>query len=96
MQKAAARAERVNKLVENLERKLGIFTESATGPDDRDVTQSFKTICELEAEYVYATELTRSRPLMLLQGPQTRILWCRPSTMHRICLYVKGEAPPCN
>ncbi|KAK7462901.1 DnaJ-like protein [Stygiomarasmius scandens] len=49
-ERAAARAERVNKLVENLERKLGIFTESATGVNDRDVTQSFRTICELEAE----------------------------------------------
>ncbi|ESK98220.1 chaperone regulator [Moniliophthora roreri MCA 2997] len=49
-EKAAARAERINKLVENLERKLSIFTESATGVDDRDVTRSWRTICELEAE----------------------------------------------
>ncbi|THU93533.1 DnaJ-domain-containing protein [Dendrothele bispora CBS 962.96] len=49
-ERAAARAERVNKLLENLERKLGIFTESATGVNDRDVTKSFRTICELEAE----------------------------------------------
>ncbi|EEB93196.1 hypothetical protein MPER_08183, partial [Moniliophthora perniciosa FA553] len=48
-EKAAARAERINKLVENLERKLSIFTESATGVDDRDVTRSWRTICELEA-----------------------------------------------
>jgi hypothetical protein len=40
----------VQKLVDNLERKLGIFTESATGPDDVDVLQSWKTICELETE----------------------------------------------
>ncbi|KAF9270539.1 DnaJ-domain-containing protein [Marasmius fiardii PR-910] len=49
-ERAAARAERVNKLVENLERKLSIFTESATGVDDQDVTRSWKTICEIEAE----------------------------------------------
>ncbi|GLB43009.1 putative dnaJ-domain-containing protein [Lyophyllum shimeji] len=49
-EKAAARKERVQKLVENLERKLGIFTESATGPNDPDVSKSWRTICELEAE----------------------------------------------
>jgi len=49
-EKAAARAERVHKLVENLERKLGIFTESATGVSDEDVTRSWRTICQLEAE----------------------------------------------
>ncbi|KZT01856.1 DnaJ-domain-containing protein [Laetiporus sulphureus 93-53] len=49
-EKATVRAERVQKLVENLERKLGIFTESATGPDDRQVTQSWRTICQLDAE----------------------------------------------
>ena len=49
-QKAAVRAERVSKLVENLDRKLSIFTESATGPNDPQVTESFRTICKLEAE----------------------------------------------
>ncbi|KAF9064958.1 X-domain of DnaJ-containing-domain-containing protein [Rhodocollybia butyracea] len=49
-ERAAARAERVNKLVENLERKLGIFAESAVGINDEDVTRSWRTICELEAE----------------------------------------------
>lgn len=44
------RAERVKKLSENLERKLGIFTESATGPNDVQVTESFRTICQLEAD----------------------------------------------
>ena len=38
-------------MVDTLERKLGIFTESATGPYDKDVTRSWKTICDLEAEY---------------------------------------------
>ncbi|CCM01858.1 uncharacterized protein FIBRA_03929 [Fibroporia radiculosa] len=49
-EKAAVRAGRVQKLVENLERKLGIFTESATGPSDAQVTESFRTICQLEAD----------------------------------------------
>lgn len=49
-EKAAERAERVQKLVENLERKLGIFSESATGPNDAQVTASYRTICALEAE----------------------------------------------
>ena len=49
-QKAAARAERIAKLVENLDRKLSIFTESAAGPSDPQVTESFRTICKLEAE----------------------------------------------
>ncbi|KAI0284178.1 DnaJ-domain-containing protein [Russula brevipes] len=39
---AAAREERVQKLVENLRHKLGIFTESATS--------SWRTICTLEAQ----------------------------------------------
>ncbi|KAG2052376.1 DnaJ-domain-containing protein [Suillus hirtellus] len=49
-EKAAARAERVQKLVENLGRKLSIFTESATSPYDPEVTNSWRTICQLEAE----------------------------------------------
>ncbi|OAX36162.1 DnaJ-domain-containing protein [Rhizopogon vinicolor AM-OR11-026] len=49
-EKSAARAERVQKLVENLQRKLSIFTESATGPGDTDVSNSWRTICQLEAE----------------------------------------------
>lgn len=51
-QRAAVREERVRKLVEELDRKLSIFTESATGVDDVDVTRSWRTICELEAECV--------------------------------------------
>ncbi|RDX50780.1 DnaJ-domain-containing protein [Lentinus brumalis] len=49
-EKAAVRAERISKLVENLDRKLSIFTESATGPTDPQVTESFRTICKMEAE----------------------------------------------
>jgi hypothetical protein len=49
-EKAAAREERVAKLVENLERKLGIFTESAAGPNDKEVMNSWRLICELEAQ----------------------------------------------
>ncbi|KAJ7578995.1 DnaJ-domain-containing protein [Mycena floridula] len=49
-EKHAARTARVSKLVANMTRKLSIFTESAVSPDDPDVTMSFRTICELEAE----------------------------------------------
>ncbi|KAK0200399.1 X-domain of DnaJ-containing-domain-containing protein [Desarmillaria ectypa] len=63
-EKAAQRAERVQKLVENLERKLGIFTESAIGPNDTDVTRSWRTICQLEAEELkresYGVELLQA------------------------------------
>jgi len=63
-EKAAAREVRIQKLVENLERKLGIFTESATGPDDRDVATSWQTICSLEAEELrkesYGAELLQA------------------------------------
>ncbi|KAF7986759.1 hypothetical protein HWV62_20344 [Athelia sp. TMB] len=63
-EKAAVRAERVQKLVANLERKLGIFTESATSPDDRDVTESWRTICALETEELrresYGVELLQA------------------------------------
>lgn len=40
------------KLVENLERKLSIFTESATGvrASDVDVMRSWREICAIEAE----------------------------------------------
>ncbi|KAI9435170.1 DnaJ-domain-containing protein [Lactarius indigo] len=51
-EKAAAREERVQKLVENLQHKLGIFTENATGPNDPEVIDSWSTICSLEAESV--------------------------------------------
>ncbi|KAF8633783.1 hypothetical protein AX15_001256 [Amanita polypyramis BW_CC] len=49
-ERAAAREERISKLVDNLDRKLAIFTESASGPNDREVTNSWKKICQLEAE----------------------------------------------
>jgi len=49
-EKAAAREERVQKLVENLRHKLGIFTESATSVNDPEVAESWRTICSLEAE----------------------------------------------
>ncbi|OJT09248.1 hypothetical protein TRAPUB_14323 [Trametes pubescens] len=49
-EKAAVRAERIQKLVENLDRKLSIFTESASNVNDPQVTESFRTICKLEAE----------------------------------------------
>jgi hypothetical protein len=63
-EKAAARAERIQKLVENLERKLSIFTESATGPDDPEVSMSWRTICQLEADELkkesYGVELLQA------------------------------------
>jgi len=43
------------KLVHNLEHKLNIFTESATGHSDPDVSSSWGTICQLEAEWVPLT-----------------------------------------
>ncbi|KAF8321237.1 DnaJ-domain-containing protein [Clavulina sp. PMI_390] len=51
-ERAAAREARVSKLVENLERKLSIYTESATGvaASDVDVMRSWKQICAIEAE----------------------------------------------
>ncbi|KAF8127861.1 DnaJ-domain-containing protein [Boletus edulis] len=49
-EKAEARAERIRKLVENLDRKLSIFTESATDPDDAEVSNSWRTICQIEAD----------------------------------------------
>ncbi|KAJ7186773.1 X-domain of DnaJ-containing-domain-containing protein [Mycena filopes] len=63
-EKAKMREERIAKLVENLDRKLSIFTESATGPDDPDVTSSWRTICALEAEQLkqesYGVELLQA------------------------------------
>ncbi|PSR76265.1 hypothetical protein PHLCEN_2v8559 [Hermanssonia centrifuga] len=63
-EKAAARAERVQELVGNLERKLGIFAESASSPTDPDVTQSYRTICSLDAEELkkesYGVELLQA------------------------------------
>ncbi|KAI0247329.1 DnaJ-domain-containing protein [Lactifluus subvellereus] len=49
-EKAAAREERVQKLVESLRHKLGIFTENTTNLNDPEVTESWRTICSLEAE----------------------------------------------
>ncbi len=47
---------RVSQLVVELVRKISIFTESATGipARDREVTLSWKTICQLDAEFVNA------------------------------------------
>lgn len=63
-EKARERKERVEKLAENLIRKLSIFTEAAKGPDDPQVGPSFKEICRLEAEDLktesYGIELLHS------------------------------------
>jgi hypothetical protein len=58
VQKAAVREERVQKLVENLCHKLGIFTENATSANDPDVAESWRTICTLEAECVFFRPLS--------------------------------------
>lgn len=49
-EKAATRKQRIEKLVEVLERKLSIFTESTDGPEDPRVTASWRAICYLEAQ----------------------------------------------
>ncbi|TFK64456.1 DnaJ-domain-containing protein [Pluteus cervinus] len=63
-EKAKARAERVAQLVDTLNHKLGLFTEQATGPEDRDVANSWRTICEIEAEELkresYGAELLQT------------------------------------
>jgi hypothetical protein len=48
----------VQKLVDTLQHKLGIFTENANGPNDTEVMESWRTICSLEAEYVLSSSLT--------------------------------------
>jgi hypothetical protein len=42
----------VQKLVETLRHKLGIYTENATSVNDPEVTESWRKICSLEAECV--------------------------------------------
>lgn len=60
-ERAAIREERVKTLIEGLERKLSIYTESVTGVNDQEVTHSWRTICQLEAEQLkeesYGVEL---------------------------------------
>lgn len=80
MQKAAVRKQRVDKLVEVLERKLSIFTEGANGPDDPQVTTSWRAICGLEAQYVFKPDFQSRlfRCLLHIQGIKDRKLWGRP------------------
>ncbi|KIY68191.1 DnaJ-domain-containing protein [Cylindrobasidium torrendii FP15055 ss-10] len=49
-EKAAERSARIAKLVEQLTSKLSVFTEAASGPDDKEMLRSWKMTCELEAE----------------------------------------------
>ena len=42
----------MQKLVETLRHKLGIYTENATSVNDPEVTESWRKICSLEAECV--------------------------------------------
>jgi len=60
-EKARIRKERVDKLAINLKNKLAIFTEAARGPEDKQVGNSFREKCRLEAEQLkdenYGVEL---------------------------------------
>jgi hypothetical protein len=49
----------VDKLVENLERKLALFAEQARGPEDAEVAGSFRQICQIEAKCVRPASSTR-------------------------------------
>ncbi|KZW03145.1 DnaJ-domain-containing protein [Exidia glandulosa HHB12029] len=49
-ERAKHREERVSQLVENLDRKLSVYTEAANGFNDREVTDSWRKICQLEAD----------------------------------------------
>ena len=62
--------------VENLDRKLSIYTESASGADDREITISWRSICQLEAECVLLLSILISLLIRnLSQRTQTRVLW---------------------
>ncbi|EJT98184.1 DnaJ-domain-containing protein [Dacryopinax primogenitus] len=50
LERKKEREERVAKLVENLERKLAVFTENATHENDRVAMESWRAQCLLEAE----------------------------------------------
>lgn len=69
----------MQKLVENLRHKLGIFTENATSPTDPDVTESWRTICSLEAECVFCFFFFYVKPL-------------RSSPVLGSCRELKGES----
>ncbi|KAH7102452.1 DnaJ-domain-containing protein [Auriculariales sp. MPI-PUGE-AT-0066] len=70
-ERAKVREERVAQLVENLDRKLSIYTESATGVNDREVTASWRSICQLEAEELkresYGVELLQTIGFVYIQ-----------------------------
>lgn len=94
-EKAKVREERIKKLVENLDRKLSIFTESATGPNDPDVTSSWRTICALEAEWVVLL-YSILRLLTNTQTAQGGIVRRRAATSHRLRVRLQGQATPRN
>ena len=83
------RKQRIDKLVEVLERKLSIFTESSNGPDDPQVTASWRAICHLEAQYVIYnhSQLYPFRYLIRIQGIKDRELWGRPVACTVILYY---------
>ena len=66
--------------MEALERKLSIFTESANGPDDPQVTASWRAICYLEAQCAtyYRPQFYLFKCLIRLQGIEDRELWGGP------------------
>ena len=66
--------------MEALERKLSIFTESANGPDDPQVTASWRAICYLEAQCAIYNhpQFYLFKCLMRLQGIKDRELWGGP------------------
>ena len=67
--------------MEVLERKLSIFTESSNGPDDPQVTASWRAICYLEAQYAidHYPQFYLFRCLTRIQGIKDRELRCRPA-----------------
>ena len=66
--------------MEALERKLSIFTESANGPDDPQVTASWRAICYLEAQCAayHHSQFYLFKCLIRLQGIKDRKLWGGP------------------
>lgn len=95
-EKAKVREERIKKLVENLDRKLSIFTESATGPDDPDVTSSWKTICALEAECVVHRWISSPTDYRDEQAAEARVIRCGTAASHRLCVRLQSQASPRN
>ena len=83
--------------MEVLERKLSIFTESANGPDDPQVTTSWRAICHLEAQCVIerSSMFHPSRRLTMDQGIKDGELWGRSFACNVIsCCCPPACSPP--